>query len=197
MLLEEAVEARIVLPYLYQGVVTNNADPEGLGRVRIQIPGVIEPETDWAFPTGTFAGGGPQRGAHAVPDVGAMVDVMFVVGDPQFPKWMASHWGVRPDTGSEMPQDAKDAGADAHRLAYAQFGPFRFVVDERNDVLQFRIEGRQGEDIGVSAELDVKAKQVTLNATVAIILKSLGLIYLDSAVVRLQDRLLGVKSGAV
>lgn len=197
MIQEDPVEDRIVLPYLYQGVVTRNDDKEGLGRVRIQIPGVIEPETDWAFPTGTFAGGSPQRGAHAVPAVGALVDVMFVMGDPQFPKWMAGNWGVRPDTGSEMPQDALDAGAEAHQLAYAQFGPFRFVVDERDSVLQFRIEGRDGENIGVSAELDVKRKQVTLNATVGIVLKSIGLIHLDAMVIRLGDRLLGVKSGEV
>lgn len=185
------------IPYLCPGKVTDNADPEALGRVKILIPGIVEPETDWAFPASTFAGGGPQRGAHAVPDIGADVNVMFLLGDPEQPRWFAGHWGVREDTGSEMPEDATAAAGNAHRLAYAQFGSFRFVVDERDSVLQFRIEGRDGDDIGVSAELDLKRKQIALNATVGIVLKTLGLIHLDGMVVRLQDRLLAPKSGAV
>lgn len=207
MIAHDPVEDRIIIPCLLQGVVTDNADPEGLGRIRFQIPGLIEPESDWSYPTGTFAGGGSQRGAHAVPDIGATVDVLFIGGDPQFPKWMASHWGVRPDTGSEMPVPAKAAGAEAHRIACAQFGRFLFAVDERDDKLVFKIEGvRQPEtpteaptteDVGVGLELDLKNKQLALTATVGIILKTLGIIHLDGSTIRLRDRLLGTKAGAV
>jgi hypothetical protein len=178
-----------VYPYLYEGIVTANDDPEKLGRVKLRIEGVIEPESDWAFPTATIGGGGPQRGGVFVPDVGSSVDVMFVMGDVQRPKWQASHWGERPDTGSEMPVDVRDAGSDAHLVQAVQLGSFRFCVDERPDRLVFRIEGRDGEDVGVSAEIDLKSKQIILNATVGILLKTAGLIHLDALMVRLKNRI--------
>lgn len=197
MLLHDSTEDRIVYPYLYEGVVTDNADPEKRGRLRVQIPGVIEPQTGWAEPTATFGGGGPQRGGIIVPEVGTSVDVMFVLGDPQRPKWMASHWGERPDTGSEMPADVRDATSEAHRVQALQIGKFRFVVDERDDKLVFRIEGKDGEDVGVGAELDLKRKQITLTSTVGIILKTTGLIHLDGLVVRIKNRIVGTKSAAI
>lgn len=184
-------------PYLYEGFVYDNEDPEKRGRVRVTIPGVIEPYTDWAEPTATFGGGGPQRGGVLVPEIGSLVDVMFVLGDPQRPKWTSSHWGERPDTGSEMPEDVRDATSEAHRVQALQIGKFRFVVDERDDKLVFRIEGKDGQDVGVGAELDLKNKQVTISAIVGIILQSFGIIHLDSTEVRLRDRTLGVKAGAV
>lgn len=191
------IDGELRFPYLYEGTVTDNADPKQLGRVKLTVPGVIEPESDWAFPTGTLGGGGPQRGGVIVPEVGDSVDVRFVLGDPQRPKWSPSHWGIRPDTGSEMPEDVRDATSEAHKVQALQVGKFRFVVDERDDKLVFKIEGKDGEDVGVGAELDLKRKQVTLTSTVAIILKTKGLIHLDALVVRLKDRVLGTKSAPV
>ena len=42
---------------MYVGYVTRRDDAEQLGRVRVSIPGVLEPESAWAWPLGTVGGG--------------------------------------------------------------------------------------------------------------------------------------------
>jgi hypothetical protein len=64
-------------PGTYRGVVVDNADPYGLGRLNIQVPEVLGVESTWATPE------------HAPPQVGAEVWVRFEGGDPQHPVWSA------------------------------------------------------------------------------------------------------------
>ena len=66
---------------LYVGYVTHRRDPERLGRVRVCIPGVLEPHSAWAWPLGT-AGGGFKDGAS----LAKMADVSEVplVGFAEF-----------------------------------------------------------------------------------------------------------------
>ncbi|HEU4405503.1 MAG TPA: phage baseplate assembly protein V, partial [Polyangiaceae bacterium] len=65
---------------LYIGYVTDRDDPERLGRVRLCIPGVLEPHSAWAWPLGTGGGGSKDCGFFAVPEVGAEVGVLFNQG---------------------------------------------------------------------------------------------------------------------
>lgn len=73
------------LPGMYVGYVTTRDDPEQLGRVRVCIPGVLEPESAWAWPLGTLGGGSRNRGFFAVPEQGAEVAVFFNQGDVDAP----------------------------------------------------------------------------------------------------------------
>ena len=59
---------------MYVGYVTKRDDEEQLGRVRVCIPGVLEPESAWAWPLGTSGGGSKDRGFFAVPEEGAEVE---------------------------------------------------------------------------------------------------------------------------
>ncbi len=185
------------VPCLQVGVVAENNDPEGRHRVRVTIPNVAEP-TDWAPPIGTVGGGSAQRGGSVVPAVGATVAVLFHNGDIDAPYYMCGWHGIL-DTGSEMPDPAKAAGAEAHHIAALQIGNFTFAVDERDDQLVFSVTGTntQTGDPGLELALDYKRKRITLSATAAIILQSKGLIYLNSTAVRLRDRMLGASSKPV
>src|SRR5512136_1169857 len=79
---------------MYLGHVTDRNDPEGLGRVRVSIPGLIEPESGWAWPLGTSGGGSRDRGFFAVPEVGAEVAIWFNQGDlSEEPFYLSAHWG--------------------------------------------------------------------------------------------------------
>jgi phage baseplate assembly protein gpV len=75
----------------YRGLVTDNADPENLGRVKAQVPRLLgEEATGWALPAFPY-GGASEQGFFAVPDVGAGVWIEFEGGDLSYPIW-AGTW---------------------------------------------------------------------------------------------------------
>ena len=75
---------------MYVGYVTKRDDEEQLGRVRVCIPGVLEPESAWAWPLGTSGGGSKDRGFFAVPEEGAEVAVFFNQGNVDAPYYLAT-----------------------------------------------------------------------------------------------------------
>jgi hypothetical protein len=80
----------------HRGMVVNNVDPEGLGRIMAQVPGVPGLEaipTTWAYPAVPLAG--KQRGTYLVPEPGAGVWIEFEQGDPRRPIWTGGFWGSR------------------------------------------------------------------------------------------------------
>jgi uncharacterized protein involved in type VI secretion and phage assembly len=87
----------------YRGTVTNNADPQKKGRVKVSVPSVLPPGLDfWAMPCVPYAGN--QVGLSAIPAVGAGVWVEFEAGDISFPIWVGCFWadgeapeGANPD----------------------------------------------------------------------------------------------------
>lgn len=79
---------------LHVGVVTENADPDLLGRVKIRVPGLVEPSTDWALPLGNPGGGGMRRGLYAPPPVGAEVGVFFAGGEVDRPYFLPGNYGL-------------------------------------------------------------------------------------------------------
>jgi uncharacterized protein involved in type VI secretion and phage assembly len=61
-------------------IVTNNQDPEGLGKVKVKFPWLSDNnETDWVRVATLMAGGG--RGSFFLPEVGDEVLVAFEHGD--------------------------------------------------------------------------------------------------------------------
>jgi hypothetical protein len=94
------------------GLVTRRDDPEGLGRVRIRVAGIAEPETpNWAKPFGIPGGGSAQRGAFEPPAVGSNVIVFFHRGDPDHPYYLPGPWG-KPGGVSDVPTGAAVEGND-------------------------------------------------------------------------------------
>lgn len=82
----------------YRGVVTANLDPEGMGRVQVQVDGVMEGPA-WAMPCVPFAG--PGVGFLALPPVGASVWVEFEAGDVMKPIWVGGFWAGPGEAPSE------------------------------------------------------------------------------------------------
>ncbi|MFS0736125.1 phage baseplate assembly protein V [Sphingomonas sp. 1P06PA] len=76
----------------HRGVVLNNVDPLGIGRLQVQAPDVsgLAP-LSWAMPCVPVAG--IQTGMVAVPPPGAGVWVEFEAGDPDRPIWSGCFWG--------------------------------------------------------------------------------------------------------
>lgn len=98
------------------GVVTNNQDPEKLGRVKVRFPWLSKSdESHWARVATLMAG--PDRGSFFLPEVDDEVLVAFEHGDIRFPYVLGALWnGV--DT---PPQDNAD-GENNLRLIKSRSG---------------------------------------------------------------------------
>ena len=92
LVVELAAQQRSRFYGKYRGVVTDNADPEKLGRIKAKVPQVLDTEVSpWAWPCAAYAG--PDVGLFAVPPVGAGVWIEFEAGDPSRPIWVGGWWG--------------------------------------------------------------------------------------------------------
>ncbi|MFT2720557.1 VgrG-related protein [Deinococcus sp. A31D244] len=84
-------------PGLMIGVVTNNDDPDNLGRVKVKFPALTEDdESDWARVVNL--GGGPNRGSQFTPEVNDEVLIGFEHGDIHHPYVIGGLWN-----GSDAP----------------------------------------------------------------------------------------------
>jgi uncharacterized protein involved in type VI secretion and phage assembly len=77
----------------FRGVVTDNRDPLGLGRVRAKVQDVLgENDSGWALPALPYAGRGV--GLFLVPPTDALVWIEFEHGDPDYPIWTGCFWAA-------------------------------------------------------------------------------------------------------
>jgi len=85
----------------YRGMVINNIDPNGIGRLLVQVPDVGGVGiSSWAMPCFPFTG--RKMGWWALPQIGAGVWVEFEAGNPDFPIWTGCWYG----SSSELPAAA-------------------------------------------------------------------------------------------
>jgi hypothetical protein len=165
---------------LHLGVVTDIGDPEGLGRVRLRIPGLVEPASGWAWPLATGGGGAAGCGLFAVPPVGADVGVLFAQADPDAPFWLAGPWG-RPDGQSEVPFEGQ-AGPAVRVLSTPTLA---VVLDERAGAQVLRLVNRRTGDTVV---LDVATHTISIEATTELRLRAVGRISIDALSVTINGR---------
>lgn len=73
------------------GVVTNNQDPDGLGRVKVKFPWLSDQdESQWARIAAPMAG--KERGLYFLPEVDDEALVAFEHGDVRFPFVIGALW---------------------------------------------------------------------------------------------------------
>jgi hypothetical protein len=88
---------------VYRAVVTDNKDPDGLGRVKILCPTVghnAAPDV-WVEPA--LDGAGNKRGMFFAPEVNDTVRVIFYEGDPNQPECYFGGWYGQVDGTSDVP----------------------------------------------------------------------------------------------
>lgn len=98
------------------GVVTNNQDPEKLGRVRVRFPWLShEEESPWARVAMPMAG--KDRGLWLLPEVDDEVLVAFEQGDARFPYVVGALWSR-----NAPPPETNGDGKNALRVLRSRSG---------------------------------------------------------------------------
>src|SRR5512133_744633 len=166
---------------LYVGYVTDRRDLEKLGRVRVCIPGLIEPESAWAWPLGTVGGGSKDQGFFAVPELGAEVGMFFDRGNVDNPHYMCGHWG-RPNGQSELAEEARKDPPDNRVFSTKTF---RIELDETEGARKLRLVNRK---TGDRITLDAEKNTIAIEATTSITLRAVGAIALEATTVTIAGR---------
>lgn len=106
------------------GIVTNNQDPDSLGRVKVKIPRISgEDESHWARVISFMAG--KERGAFFLPEVDDEVLVAFEYGDINMPYIIGSLWN-----GVDNPPETNSDGKNNVRVIKSRSGHIIRLNDE-------------------------------------------------------------------
>jgi uncharacterized protein involved in type VI secretion and phage assembly len=131
------------------GVVTDNKDPDKLGRVKIPI--LSDKDTTW-WAQIVMIGAGKNRGWFFLPEIDDEVLVMFEHGDMERPVVIGALWN-----GKDKPPD-KNPGGNPRRVIKSRSGSKVIFDDDKNQLI---IE--DGAGIG-RITFDAEANKVTLQS---------------------------------
>jgi phage protein D/phage baseplate assembly protein gpV len=121
------------------GLVLDNQDPNGLGRVKINLPGLSEDETGhWARVVSPMAGGG--RGMFFLPDKNDEVLVAFEQGDITRPYVLGALWN-----GKDKPPESNADGQNNLRLIKSRSGHL-IRLDDTAGAEKIEIIDKSGEN---------------------------------------------------
>ena len=114
----------------YRGQVVDNRDPEGLARLQVVVPALLQRAAVWAMPCVPYAGDG--IGLFALPPIGAAVWVEFEGGDMDYPIWAGCFWrrpwkSRQPEGGLSMTKTSVRSGKSLRRPA-SLAAPSAFVM---------------------------------------------------------------------
>jgi uncharacterized protein involved in type VI secretion and phage assembly len=144
------------------GVVTNNQDPDGLGRVKVQLPWLSDKdETNWARVVSPMAGN--DRGLYLLPEVGDEVLVAFEHGMATFPYVLGSLWN-----GKEKPPEKNDDGKNNMRSLKSRSGHI-IRLDDTDGGEKIEILDKSGENTIV---IDTSQNTITITADADITISS-------------------------
>ncbi|MEP0873416.1 phage baseplate assembly protein V [Trichocoleus desertorum AS-A10] len=105
------------------GIVSNNKDPEKLGRVRVRFPWLgTRDESNWARVVSLMAGQG--RGLYFLPEINDEVLVAFEHGDIQSPYILGALWN-----GVDKPPLTNSDGKNNQRLIKSRSG-HQIILDD-------------------------------------------------------------------
>lgn len=136
------------------GTVTNNQDPDGLGRVKVKFPWLSDQdESTWARLAVPMAGNG--RGTYFLPEVDDEVLVAFEQGDPRFPYVLGALWN-----GKDKPPTDNADGQNNLRVMQSRSGHIIRLNDEEGKET-IEIVDKSGENKIV---IDTAAKAIAITS---------------------------------
>lgn len=161
------------------GIVTNNKDPDGIGRVKVKFPWLsTDDESAWARVASPMAG--KKRGIFFLPEVDDEVLVVFEHGDVNMPYIIGSLWN-----GVDLPPETNNDGKNNIRMIKSRSGHTitiddtegkekieiadktgnnTIIIDTKNNKLSFKSD----KDIEISApngKVSINAKDFEVKAS--------------------------------
>ena len=160
------------------GIVTNNQDPDKLGRVKVRLPWLIDTtESYWARVATLMAGKG--RGSFFLPEVDDEVLVAFEHGDVRFPYVLGALWN-----GVDTPPYDNADGANNLRVITSRSN-HQIILDDTSGSEKIQILDKTGKN---SLTIDTSANTMTLQVEGDIVLKAAnGKIVLDAQAVEITS----------
>jgi uncharacterized protein involved in type VI secretion and phage assembly len=198
MLLQSAKEKDSDKIYgVVTALVTNNKDPDGLGRVKVKYPWLSdEDEGYWARIASPMAG--KERGLYFLPEVNDEVLVIFEQGDWRFPYVLGALWNgrdappVKNDNGKNDVRMIKSRSGHVVRLTDTDGQEKIEIIDrsQRNamvfDTAQNTITITAGQDIILSAKegtIKLEAQQIEIKSAAGTTIESGGSIEVKASAI--------------
>jgi phage baseplate assembly protein V len=154
------------------GIVTNNKDPDGLGRVKLALPWLADGvETDWARVASLMAG--KDRGCYFLPEVDDEVLVAFEHGDPECPYVLGALWN-----GKDKPPVTNSDGKNDVRTIRSRSGHQIRLTDTQGSE-RIEIVDKSGKN---SIVIDTKDNTITVTGGADIAVKA------DNGALKLHGR---------
>lgn len=146
------------------GIVTNNKDPENLGRVRVQFPWLHDKdESARARVLSPMAGRG--RGLYFLPEVDDEVLVAFEHGQPDYPYILGALWN-----GKDEPPEKNEDGKNNRRTIKSRSGHI-IRLDDTEGEAKIEITDGSGKN---SIIISTAENTITISADADITIKSSG-----------------------
>lgn len=136
------------------GIVTNNQDPDGLGRVKVKIPRLSgDDESNWARIVTFMAG--KERGAFFLPEVDDEVLVAFECGDINMPYIVGALWN-----GVDKPFETNSDGKNDKRVIKSRSGHL-IRLDDKDGAEKIEIIDKTGNNL---ITIDTKNNKITISS---------------------------------
>ncbi|HTQ09535.1 MAG TPA: VgrG-related protein [Fimbriimonadaceae bacterium] len=127
LLAGERVNETNMKDWIAIGLVTDNQDPDNLGRIKVQYPWLMDDTSFWARMASPMAGN--NRGIYYLPEVGDEVLVAFEHGDIHSPYMIGALWNGQ-DSPVEPNSSAVNGGV-VHRVIKTRAG-HTIMLDDTN-----------------------------------------------------------------
>lgn len=181
------------------GLVTNNQDPEGMGRVKVQFPWRENPdESHWARVATLMAG--KDRGSFFLPEVGDEVLLAFGNGDAANPYVIGALWN-----GKDQPPSKNEDGNNNLRMLKSRSG-HQVIFDDSSNAGKLEIHTQAGhiillDDSAGNEKIEIKEKSgvnsLIIDSTQnSIVLESQAKLTIKSSSIEINaDAMMTIKAG--
>ena len=182
---------------VYTAVVTDIADPDGQGRVKVRLPWSPDSERStyetWARLATMM--GGDNRGTWFIPDVDDEVLVSFNGGDPRHPFIMGGLWN-----GQDAPPESMDGSGNNYKKTIRSRNGVTVTLDDTDGAESLRMTTPGGQEItlkdgpGAVEVIDSNGNSVKLE-TAGVTVNASGKVTISASVVEVSAGTVTVNAG--